>query len=174
MIIVNIYSIYNNIFNSNIFNIGSIFCIRKTSFIVGQPSTGGGSTSDKGKEWQMELLMEKLRSKASTFKPLMETAKNMRMAMLVSDFSLLCYFKARDVKLRYKYIRLLDAGQAICDRQHREESVTEMFRHSAAFYQSYFLPVHGRAFRKLSKAVRVSIHRLVSITHSLFGIYHIS
>lgn len=33
----------------------------------------------------MELLMEKLRSKASTFKPLVETAKNMRMAM-VSNF----------------------------------------------------------------------------------------
>jgi len=55
-------------------------------FTVGQPSTGGGPASDKGKEWQMELLMEKLRSKASTFKPLVETAKNMRMAMLVSDF----------------------------------------------------------------------------------------
>lgn len=38
----------------------------------------------------MELLMEKLRSKASTFKPLVETAKNMRMA-LVSDF---CYFES--------------------------------------------------------------------------------
>lgn len=61
-------------------------------FIVGQPSTGGGSATDKGKEWQMELLMEKLRSKASTFKPLVETAKNMRMTMLVSDFYLICHF----------------------------------------------------------------------------------
>jgi len=43
----------------------------------------------------MELLMEKLRSKASTFKPLVETAKNMRMAM-VSNF---CYFNiSRDAK----------------------------------------------------------------------------
>lgn len=33
----------------------------------------------------MELLMEKLRSKSSTLKPLVETAKNMRMAMLVSE-----------------------------------------------------------------------------------------
>lgn len=39
---------------------------------------------DKGKEWQMELLMEKLRSKSSSFKSLVETAKNLRMAMLVS------------------------------------------------------------------------------------------
>lgn len=69
-------------------------CYTKTSFTVGQPSTGGSSASDKGKEWQMELLMEKLRSKASTFKPLMETAKNMRMAMLVSDFYLFCHFEA--------------------------------------------------------------------------------
>lgn len=60
---------------------------------MGQPSTGGGQVSDKGKEWQMELLMEKLRSKASTFKPLVETAKNMRMAMLVSDFYLFCNFQ---------------------------------------------------------------------------------
>lgn len=55
---------------------------------VGQPSTGGGQVSDKGKEWQMELLMEKLRSKASTFKPLVETAKNMRMAMLDKRFAI--------------------------------------------------------------------------------------
>ncbi|XP_077279456.1 mediator complex subunit 1 [Temnothorax americanus] len=55
---------------------------------VGQPLTGGGSVSDKGKEWQMELLMEKLRSKASTFKPLVETAKNMRMAMLDKRFAI--------------------------------------------------------------------------------------
>ncbi|EGI60674.1 hypothetical protein G5I_11094 [Acromyrmex echinatior] len=61
---------------------------------AGQPSPGGGSASDKGKEWQMEFLMEKLRSKSSTYKPLMETAKNMRMAMLVSDFYLLCHFEA--------------------------------------------------------------------------------
>jgi len=61
---------------------------------VGQPSPGGGSASDKGKEWQMEFLMEKLRSKSSTYKPLVETAKNMRMAMLVSDFYLFCHFEA--------------------------------------------------------------------------------
>lgn len=56
-------------------------------FTVGQPSTSTGVTSDKGKEWQMELLMEKLRSKSSTLKPLVETAKNMRMAMLVREIS---------------------------------------------------------------------------------------
>ncbi|XP_018365333.1 PREDICTED: mediator of RNA polymerase II transcription subunit 1 [Trachymyrmex cornetzi] len=55
---------------------------------VGQPSPGGGSASDKGKEWQMEFLMEKLRSKSSTYKPLVETAKNMRMAMLDKRFAI--------------------------------------------------------------------------------------
>ncbi|XP_012282760.1 mediator of RNA polymerase II transcription subunit 1 [Orussus abietinus] len=55
--------------------------------VVGQPLTGGVA-ADKGKEWQMELLMEKLRSKASTFKSFMETAKNLRMAMLDKRFSL--------------------------------------------------------------------------------------
>lgn len=33
----------------------------------------------------MELMMEKLRSKASGFKSLVETAKNLRMTMLVSN-----------------------------------------------------------------------------------------
>lgn len=134
------------------------FVLWETSFTAGQPSTGGGSTSDKGKEWQMELLMEKLRSKASTFKPLVETAKNMRMTMLVSDLYLLCYFEVyRDTNTTSWY-----TGQAIRDRQHREESIAEVFGHSATFYQGYFLPVHGRAFRKLSKAVRVSIYHLVT------------
>lgn len=64
------------------------------ALIAGQSATGGGTTSDKGKEWQMELLMEKLRSKASSFKPLIETAKNMRMAMLVSNFYLFFFLKA--------------------------------------------------------------------------------
>lgn len=59
--------------------------------ILGGPvSTGGGAGLEKSKEWQMELLMEKLRSKASTFKSLVETAKNLRMAMLVIyDFILI-------------------------------------------------------------------------------------
>jgi len=69
-------------------NIDNLF-LRNVPFVGGQSTVSGGSTSDKSKEWQMELLMEKLRSKASSFKPLVETAKNMRMAMLVSD---LCLF----------------------------------------------------------------------------------
>lgn len=47
--------------------------------------TGANPPVDKGKEWQMELLMEKLRSKASSFKSFVEIAKNLRMAMLVSS-----------------------------------------------------------------------------------------
>lgn len=50
-------------------------------------STGGGTGSDKSKEWQMELLMEKLRSKATAFKSLVETAKNLRMTMLDKRFA---------------------------------------------------------------------------------------
>ncbi|OAD52651.1 Mediator of RNA polymerase II transcription subunit 1 [Eufriesea mexicana] len=56
--------------------------------LSGQPSATGGSGMDKGKEWQMELLIEKLRSKASTFKSLVETAKNLRMAMLDKRFAI--------------------------------------------------------------------------------------
>lgn len=78
---------------------------------MGQPSTGGGSASDKGKEWQMELLMEKLRSKSSTFKPLVETAKNIRITMLVSDFCSLFYFKTyQDINMTSHNV-----GQAIRD-----------------------------------------------------------
>ncbi|XP_020295798.1 mediator of RNA polymerase II transcription subunit 1 [Pseudomyrmex gracilis] len=55
----------------------------------GQCSTRGGeSAPDKSKEWQLELSMEKLRSKAATFKPLVETAKNVRMAMLDKRFAI--------------------------------------------------------------------------------------
>ncbi|KAF7992682.1 hypothetical protein HCN44_005026 [Aphidius gifuensis] len=54
----------------------------------GQLSTGGGTGLDKNNDWQMELLMEKLRSKSSAFKSLVETAKNLRMAMLDKRFSI--------------------------------------------------------------------------------------
>lgn len=55
---------------------------------AGQSVSGGSSLiMDKAKEWQMELLMEKLRSKASSLKPLVETAKNMRMAILVNEIN---------------------------------------------------------------------------------------
>jgi hypothetical protein len=39
---------------------------------------------DKAKEWQMELLMEKLRSKAGQFKSFVESAKALRMSLLAS------------------------------------------------------------------------------------------
>lgn len=42
------------------------------------------ANQDKTKDWQLELLMEKLRSKAVQFKSFTETSKNVRMAMLVS------------------------------------------------------------------------------------------
>ncbi|XP_063233144.1 mediator of RNA polymerase II transcription subunit 1 [Bacillus rossius redtenbacheri] len=42
---------------------------------------------DKTKAWQMELLMEKLRSKAGQFKSLVETAKTLRMQLLEKRYS---------------------------------------------------------------------------------------
>lgn len=45
---------------------------------------------DKSKDWQLELLMEKLRSKASQYKSFSETAKNVRMTMHVG-YVPLCY-----------------------------------------------------------------------------------
>lgn len=42
------------------------------------------ASTDKSEDWQLELLMEKLRSKESQFKTFAETSKNVRMAMLVS------------------------------------------------------------------------------------------
>lgn len=47
---------------------------------------------DKSKDWQLELLMEKLRSKASQFKTFPEISKNIRMTMLVGYvLSLECF-----------------------------------------------------------------------------------
>lgn len=61
---------------------------------------GGGSTAGQGKlvpasggdkheSWQMELLMERLRSKAksSQYKSFQEMSKSVRMSLLVSGFS---------------------------------------------------------------------------------------
>lgn len=47
-------------------------------------------TDEKSKEWQMELLMEKIRAKAPQFKPLGESAKALRMSLLVLFIIILC------------------------------------------------------------------------------------
>ncbi|KAI4487733.1 hypothetical protein M0802_011879 [Mischocyttarus mexicanus] len=55
----------------------------------GQPCPSTSSTEvEKGNEWQMELMMEKLRSKASGMKSLIETAKSLRMTMLDKRFAI--------------------------------------------------------------------------------------
>ncbi|KAF5288427.1 hypothetical protein FQR65_LT02079 [Abscondita terminalis] len=54
----------------------------------GTPSAGIPSAMDKNKDWQLELLMEKLRSKASQLKSLQETSKTVRMTMLDKRYSL--------------------------------------------------------------------------------------
>ncbi|KAL3273025.1 hypothetical protein HHI36_014481 [Cryptolaemus montrouzieri] len=43
---------------------------------------------DKSKDWQLEILMEKLRSKASQYKTLAEISKNVRMTMLDKRYAL--------------------------------------------------------------------------------------
>lgn len=53
------------------------------------------SSKDKTKDWQLEILMEKLRSKAAQYKTLPEISKNVRMTLLVSygeDLSLRILF----------------------------------------------------------------------------------
>ncbi|XP_030751629.1 mediator of RNA polymerase II transcription subunit 1 isoform X2 [Sitophilus oryzae] len=47
-----------------------------------------GSGKDKAKDWQLEILMEKLRSKASQFKSLPEISKNVRMTLLEKRYAL--------------------------------------------------------------------------------------
>uniref|UniRef100_A0A6P7FZW3 Mediator of RNA polymerase II transcription subunit 1 n=1 Tax=Diabrotica virgifera virgifera TaxID=50390 RepID=A0A6P7FZW3_DIAVI len=43
--------------------------------------------NDKSKDWQLEILMEKLRSKASQFKTLPEISKNVRMTLLEKRYA---------------------------------------------------------------------------------------
>lgn len=45
---------------------------------------------DKAKEWQMELMMEKIRSKSGQFKSFVESAKALRMSFLASIWCLYC------------------------------------------------------------------------------------
>ncbi|XP_046992764.1 mediator of RNA polymerase II transcription subunit 1-like [Schistocerca americana] len=47
-----------------------------------------GPSFDKSKEWQMELLMEKLRTKSSQFKSFVECAKAVRMALLEKRYAI--------------------------------------------------------------------------------------
>lgn len=53
---------------------------------------GPRGSKDKSKEWQLEMLMEKLRSKANQYRSFQQSAKDLRMALLVSVFifSVLC------------------------------------------------------------------------------------
>ncbi|XP_044734754.1 mediator of RNA polymerase II transcription subunit 1 [Chrysoperla carnea] len=58
----------------------------------------GVSVVDKSKDWQMELMMEKLRSKAGQFKTFQETSKNVRMTMLDKRYALDSVDKAQHQK----------------------------------------------------------------------------
>lgn len=53
---------------------------------------------DKTKDWQLELLMEKLRSKSGQCKPLAEISKNVRMVLLDKRFALDSVDKAQHQK----------------------------------------------------------------------------
>lgn len=63
-----------------------------TNFLIFFKGTGGpqqrptGSVfNDKNQKWQIELMMERLRSKKSQYKPFQEMSKTMRMALLVTE-----------------------------------------------------------------------------------------
>lgn len=49
--------------------------------------TGSGFI-ERNKKWQMELLMERLRSKSAQYKPLQDTSRNIRIAMLEKRYAL--------------------------------------------------------------------------------------
>uniref|UniRef100_A0A1Y1L2C4 Mediator of RNA polymerase II transcription subunit 1 n=1 Tax=Photinus pyralis TaxID=7054 RepID=A0A1Y1L2C4_PHOPY len=62
--------------------------MNKTANIMTVGNPGGATTTDKSTDWQLELLMEKLRSKASQLKSLQETSKTVRLTMLDKRYSL--------------------------------------------------------------------------------------
>lgn len=126
-------------------------------------SAGGGNGPDKAKEWQMELLMEKLRSKASAFKSLVETAKNLRMAMLVR-YNRVCFFFHNSIQALIDIIFLSPlTGQTVRHRQCRKKSATEMFGHAPALYKGYFSAVHGRTIGEPEQATGVNKKAKTSI-----------
>jgi hypothetical protein len=47
-------------------------------------ATAAGISGERNKKWQMEMMMEKLRSKTGQYKTFLENAKALKMAMLVS------------------------------------------------------------------------------------------
>lgn len=53
---------------------------------VPQSRPTGSVFNDKNQKWQIELMMERLRSKKSQYKNFQEMSKTMRMALLVSLF----------------------------------------------------------------------------------------
>lgn len=48
----------------------------------------GSGFNERNKKWQMELLMERLRSKSAQYKPLQDTSRNIRIAMLEKRYAL--------------------------------------------------------------------------------------
>ncbi|XP_031620544.1 mediator of RNA polymerase II transcription subunit 1 isoform X3 [Contarinia nasturtii] len=48
----------------------------------------GTNFIERNKKWQMELLMERLRSKSAQYKPLQDTSRNIRIAMLEKRYGL--------------------------------------------------------------------------------------
>lgn len=84
------------------------------------------SSSDKAKDWQLEILMEKLRSKSSQVRTLPEISKHVRMTLLVGFFCL---------KIKPLINKdLLPTGKALCTRQCREKPTPKVFGHFAALY----------------------------------------
>ncbi|KAJ8972690.1 hypothetical protein NQ317_001711 [Molorchus minor] len=65
------------------------------------------SNKDKTKDWQLEILMEKLRSKAAQFKTLPEISKNVRMTLLEKRYALDSVEKSQHQKMS-RYVTALD------------------------------------------------------------------
>lgn len=80
-----------------------IYLIFPHIFYYSDTSTLPASAKDKTKDWQLEILMEKLRSKAAQFKSLPEISKNVRMSLLVSCIYFHLYYLSTNIFQEKRY-----------------------------------------------------------------------
>lgn len=101
----NCASLYNHSCNSYIF-----FVIRHIVNLL----LATEITMDKTKEWELEMLMEKLRAKTNQFKSFFESAKALRMALLVS-WKVFCSVVLKEFKLIEIFIQIGTKHRQLCD-----------------------------------------------------------
>lgn len=125
-------------------------------------STSGGSATakttgfnERNKKWQMELLMERLRSKASQYKPLQDTSRNIRIAMLEKRYALDIVEKANLQKCldRMQYCIKVTTRQGLVERLESlsrqlglkfSDDNLNLFISSDMFYLEIILDGNGR------------------------------